>query len=107
MADPKDRRAEERFPVNAGASCSFVSPVVEDFGPVKILNISMEGIGLIVSRRVEPGTLLAVTLENTAKSFTRTVLVRVVHSTPRPGNFLVGGKLTAPLAYQELTMLVM
>jgi hypothetical protein len=107
MSDPKDRRAEERFPVCADASCSFVSPVVEDFGPIKIQNISMEGIGLIVSRKVEPGALLAVTLENTLKGFAKTVLVRVAHCTSRPGNFLVGGRFTTPLLYQELTMLVM
>ena len=27
MADPNDRRASERFPVNRGASCPFLSPV--------------------------------------------------------------------------------
>ena len=107
MSEPNDRRATERFPVNADASCPFLSPVVEHFGPAKILNISMEGIGLLVSRPLEPGTLLAVTLENVAKSYARTVLVRVVHSTPGPGNHLVGGTFTTPLPYQDLTVLVM
>ena len=49
MPEPIDRRASERFPVNADTSCSFVSPVVEDFGPVKLQNLSMEGIGLFLS----------------------------------------------------------
>src|SRR5690242_15934319 len=30
MPDPAERRAAERFPVNADASCPFLSPVVED-----------------------------------------------------------------------------
>ncbi len=107
MTEPIDRRASERFPVNADASCSFLSPVVEDFGPAKILNLSMEGIGLLVSRPVEPGTLLSVTLENVAKHFVRTILVRVVHTTPQLGNYLVGGTFTTPLPYQDLTTLVM
>jgi hypothetical protein len=107
MSEPIDRRTAERFPVNADASCSFLSPVVEDFGPARILNISMEGIGLRVSRPVEPGALLTVTLENVAKNYARTVLVRVVHSTPGPGSYLVGGTFTTPLPYQELTTLVM
>ena len=107
MPDLQDRRGSERFPVNADSSCTFLSPVVEDFGPVKIMNISMEGIGLLLNRPVEPGKLLALTLENPARNFTKTVLVRVVHSTPRPGSYLVGGTFTTSLLYQELTMLVM
>jgi hypothetical protein len=107
MSEPIDRRASERLPVNADASSPFLSPVVEDFGVAKIVNISMEGIGLLVSRPVEPGRLLAVTLENAAKGFTKTVLVRVVHATPQLGSYLVGGRFTIPLPYQELTTLVM
>jgi hypothetical protein len=107
MPEPTDRRAVERFPVNAETCCSFLSPVVEDFGPAKIRNISMEGIGVLVSRRIEPGTLLAITLTNPARAFTKTVLVRVVHATPQPGGCLVGGTFSTPLTYQELTTLVM
>jgi hypothetical protein len=107
MPDPADRRATERFPVSADASCSFLSPVVEDFGPAKIKNISQEGIGLIVSRRVEPGSLLAVTLSNPGRGFSKMVLVRVVHATIVQGGYLVGGTFSSPLTYQELTTLVM
>jgi hypothetical protein len=107
MSDPNGRRAAERFPVNADTSCSFLAPVVEDFRPAKILNLSMEGIGLLVSRPVDAGSLLAVTLENRARGFSRTVLVRVVHSTPQLGSYLVGGTLCTPLPYPELTTLVM
>lgn len=107
MADKPERRAAERFPVNADAACSFVAPVVEDFGPVKIRDISMAGIGLLLTRRVEPGTLLSVTLANPARSFVKTVLVRVQHATSLPGNFLIGGTFTVPLSYQEMSTLVM
>jgi hypothetical protein len=107
MPDPADRRASERFPVSVGTTCTFVSPVVEDFGPVKIQNLSMDGIGLLIGKRVDPGSLLAVTLSNTAKGIAKTILVRVVHATPQPAGCLVGGTLTTPLTYQELTSLVM
>jgi hypothetical protein len=107
MSELTDRRAAERFPVNADASCSFLSPVVEDFGRAKIQNLSMDGIGLLANRPVEPGRLLAVTLENVAKGFSRTVLVRVVHCTSGMGSYLVGGTFTTPLPYQDLTTLVM
>jgi hypothetical protein len=107
MTGPSDRRASERIPVSADTSCSFLSPVVENFGAVKIRNVSMEGIGLVVTRRVEPGTLLAVSLSNKAKGFTKTVLVRVMHATPEHGGFLIGGTFVTPLTYQELTTLVL
>lgn len=102
-----DRRAQERLPVSGDTGCAFVGPVAEDFGAAKIKNISLDGIGLVVSRRVEPGTLLAVTLSNAAKNFTKTVLVRVAHATPQHGGCLIGGTFNTPLTYQELTALVM
>lgn len=107
MSEPIDRRAAERFPVNTDTSCSFLSPVVENFGTAKIRNISMDGIGLLVSRPIESGTLLAVTLSNPVRSFAKTVLVRVAHTTAQPGSYLVGGTFATPLTYQELTTLVM
>ncbi len=96
----------ERFPANTEAECPFLSPVAEDFGPAKIKDISLKGIRLQVSRRIEPGTLLAVTLTNPARNFSKTVLVRVIHTTPLYRNFLVGGMLTVPLTSQELAALI-
>ena len=108
MAAPNEQRAEERFPANANSACSFASPVVEDFGPVRLKNLSLKGIGLITSRKVEPGSLLAIKLVNPHKKFTKTALVRVAHATPQiGGTFLVGGDWETPLTYEELCILVM
>jgi hypothetical protein len=104
---PTDRRAAERYPVNAGASCAFAHPVVEAAGPVRIRDVSMDGVGLLLARRVEVGALLAVGLANPAKGFAKTVLVRVGHVTPTAGGYLVGGSFDTPLTYQEMTALVM
>jgi PilZ domain-containing protein len=108
MAEPADRRAAERFPVNANTSCNFLSPVLEDFGSVRIKNISNEGIGLIVTEKLQPGLLLAVGLINTERQFNKTLLVRVMHVTAQPGGtFLVGGSFVNPLTYDELKTMVM
>src|SRR4051794_25893093 len=45
----KERRNEERYPPSTDTFCSLVSPVVEDFGTAKIMNISREGIGLLLT----------------------------------------------------------
>jgi hypothetical protein len=107
MAEPTDRRTAERFPVNAEASCPLLSPVTEEFGAAKIRDVSMQGIGLLVSRRVEMGALIAVVLTNKARGFTKTALVRVMHVTPLGSGFLVGGAFNTPLTYQEMSTLVL
>jgi len=107
MTDPANRRASERFPVNQDTICDFLSPVVENFGPARIKNLSNEGIGVIATKKVDVGSLLAVNLVNRAKTFSKTVLVRVAHVTPAGGGFLIGGTFQSPLTYEELRTMVM
>src|SRR4051794_10231627 len=107
MPEPADRRAAERMPVTTDTSCAFGGPVAEDFGVVKIQNVSMEGIGLVAAHRVEKGSLLAVTIVNKPKNFTKTLLVRVAHVTQQHASFLIGGTFDTPLTYQEFANLVM
>ena len=108
MADYEEKRAAERFPVNPPSTCDFASPVLEDFGPVKIRNVSTDGIGLTISQQVAPGMLMAINLKNPAKKFSKTMLARVIHVTPQPGgSFLVGCSFLTPLSYEELCLLVM
>ena len=70
-------------------------------------SLSLEAVGLLLTRPVEPGVVLAVSLCNAAKRFAKTVLVRIVNVTPAPGGCLVRGAFVTPLTYQELTTLVM
>jgi hypothetical protein len=107
MAGTVDRRAAERMPVVGGTACPFAGRVIDDIGPVKIQDVSLEGVGLILVRRVEVGALLSVGIANPARGIDKTYLVRVAHVTPVPGGFHVGGTFAAPLTYQELTSLVM
>jgi hypothetical protein len=106
MPEP-ERRATERFPVNSNVSCPLVAPIHEDFGPVRIKDVSTDGIGLLLGRHVEVGTLLAVSVVNQARAFQKTLTVRVIHVTPVHGLFLIGGTFDVPLRYEELTALVM
>src|SRR3982074_1122106 len=99
MADARDRRAAERMAVNAGTSCGFAGPVTEDFGPAKIRDVSMEGVGLLLTRQVAVGTMLAVTILNPAQKLSKTVLVRVAHVTTAHGGYLVGGTFAETLTY--------
>jgi hypothetical protein len=108
MPFEKDQRQEERLAVNAHTACAFASPVLEDFGPVRIKNVSLKGIGLICNEQVAAGMLMAVKITNAAKNLSKNLLVRVAHVTPQPGNtYLVGGTIDPPLTYEELCMFVM
>ena len=108
MPDASDRRGADRLRVTAGTECQFAAPLFTDLGPVRVVDVSMTGIGLATEEAVEVGAVLAIGLRNQAKGFNRVHLVHVAHVTPRPGgSFLDGGTLDPPLTYQELTALVM
>jgi hypothetical protein len=107
MGDSTDRRASERIPVNTGTACSFAAPIVIDLGTVQVRDVSLEGIGLVLVKRIEVGTLLVIGLENPSRNFSKTMIVQVAHVTPITGGFLVGGTFADPLTYQEFTALVM
>ena len=107
MAD-KEQRGAERFPVSANVTCAFASPVLEDFGPVRIKNISTHGVGMVVPEALPVNMLLVVKLVNPTKKLAKTMLVRVVHVTPQSGGTcLAGGNLDTPLTYEELCSFVM
>ncbi len=103
-----ERRATPRYPVNADTSCPFIMPLADDFGPARIREISTEGIGLLTSRAIEPGTLLVIGLKNAAHNFYRTQVVQVVHATRAVGGmYIIGGTFLNPLTYEELRACVM
>jgi hypothetical protein len=55
-----------------------------------VRDISSGGIGVLLDRRVDPGTLLAIELLNKSHHFWHLKLLRVIHATPQGQNWLVG-----------------
>ena len=107
MADSRERRVEERMAFGPDSSCPAIAPVGPDVGPAKLRDVSLEGLGVVLSRPAEVGARLVVTLANNSKGFTKTVVVKVTHVTAVTGGYLIGGTFAPPLTYQELTALVM
>jgi hypothetical protein len=102
-----ERRSAVRYPVNADVTCPMVVPIKEELGAARIRDVSTEGIGLLLSKHVEPGTFLMVTLKNDAQKFFRIQLVQVAHSTKAAGGYVIGGNFVTPLSYEELSKLLM
>jgi hypothetical protein len=70
--------------------------------PTKVRDISATGIGLLVSRRFEPGTILVVEMQGDPPVGERLLLARVVHTTSAGGEWLVGCEFINPLSDDEL-----
>lgn len=108
MSLGQEKRTEERFPASANSACEFASPVLDDFGPVKLKNISLKGVGLVTSEKLSVGLMMAIKLANRSMNFSKTALARVVHVTPMPGNsYHVGCEWDTPLTYDEFKFFVM
>jgi c-di-GMP-binding flagellar brake protein YcgR len=78
---PPDQRQWKRFRSDVIARCQLVAAAEALSWPAKVLDISPSGIGLLVNRTIENGTLLSVDLHNAAGTARRTMLACVVHVT--------------------------
>jgi hypothetical protein len=72
-----------------------------------VVDISVKGVCLLLTRKLEPDTLLSIELENTTSHYQRTLLARVVHVTGQPGKgWRVGCAFAKPLSEDELQPLL-
>jgi hypothetical protein len=72
----------------------------------EVLDISPNGMGLLVNRPVEVGTLLNIDLEGGTGRGITTILACVVHVTPRDGQYSLGCNFIRELSEEELKVLV-
>jgi hypothetical protein len=72
-----------------------------------VLDISVKGVGLIVTRKVEPDALVSIELQSTTSQFQRVLLARVVHAKHLPGTgWRIGCAFAKPLSEEELQALL-
>lgn len=76
-----DSRNWERFPCSVKATYAIATDETASAGPATVQNISASGVGLLVDRRIETGTLLTVDLHSADGRTTTSVLACVVHLT--------------------------
>jgi hypothetical protein len=81
--NPADRRASVRYPCDPDSfstdnSCRPITAPKKEAWSASVRDLSTDGIGLVVSRRFELGTLLTVDLEDADHTAHSNLLVRVV-----------------------------
>ncbi len=108
LASVADRRATPRFPCSLETVCRLVATVPDDPWPAKVRNISLGGICLVLHRRLEPGTVLAVELQDSAhQRIPRAVQMRVTSVAEYPsGGWICGGAFADKLSPDELRALL-
>ncbi len=102
-----ERRATVRYGCDLDSRCRRITTGEKDFWLARILNISAAGIGLLVSRRFELGTLLAVTLQGNDETSLHTVMARVANVRSEAANrWILGCAFTTRLSEEEILALV-
>jgi c-di-GMP-binding flagellar brake protein YcgR len=106
-ATPDDNRTWTRFPCTVKALCQTVADPQQEPWPVQVLNISPTGIGLLVARAIDTGTLLSLELQGHTEAAAHTMLACVVHVTVQPdGQWALGCNFIRELTEEELQALL-
>ena len=102
-----DRREWVRFSCDVDFSCQPLAVNNESRWLGKVLNISQGGMCLVVNRRFERGTILAVEMYNNVGAVTGTMLARVVHCAPQShSDWMIGCSFVRALPVEDLRAFV-
>jgi len=103
-----ESKAPARRPTGLEAFCRSVAAVKDDPWPARVRDLSAGSIGLVLTRRFEPGTLLVIELEKKTQSLTHTLVGRVVHATAQTnGGWMIGCTLANKIAEDDLQALLL
>jgi serine/threonine protein kinase len=109
----KDRRCAVRYDCALPISCTINLSLHDDDTEVqahwdaKVVNLSVTGIGVVLSRRFEPRTVLTMDLTSSDGQVKRSVQMRVVRvERVDQLNWFLGGTLTEKLPREELRTLL-
>jgi hypothetical protein len=96
-----ERRAATRFASIREASCSPLAEL-HTFLPVRVSDVSANGISLLSARRFERGTILLLQVQEEGQIHSPLLVGKVVHVAPvADGDWHIGCALTRRLAQAE------
>jgi hypothetical protein len=98
-----ERRIAVRHLPDEQTSCQMIVGLESRVWQATIRNLSECGIGLVLNEAPEPGSLLALELENPAQQLCRTLLAVVIYAKPDlEGYWLIGCQFASLLTKEEL-----
>jgi c-di-GMP-binding flagellar brake protein YcgR len=101
-----DQRTWNRFPCQVQATYQVVGYEETPICRAQVLNISASGIGLLVERAIEMGSLLSLELQKEGGGAARTILACVVHANQEEGRWALGCNFIRELTEEDLQVLV-
>ena len=109
----KERRRAVRYPCTLASICEVATSIHGeetaglDRWPAKVLNLSIAGIGLMLDRRFEPGTVVWTMLENSDRTFQFRADLQVIRSIRSGANqWFIAATFTKPLLKDDLRKLL-
>jgi hypothetical protein len=105
--EPNERRAWVRFPCDLGSACYPTTSDDHTRWAARMHDVSRGGVGLIVDRRFEPGTILNIQLEGDEQDLPAVLLARVVHITAhKGGKWSLGCRFARELTQKDMEALL-
>jgi serine/threonine protein kinase len=103
----RERRATVRYCSSLEGSCRTVGAGGESDWPLRIQNISADGIAFLLGRRFEPRSVLLLEVPDRAGGPCRRYLVRVVRAVPQSGKtWIVGCVFAHRLGEEDVVVLL-
>jgi c-di-GMP-binding flagellar brake protein YcgR len=99
----EERRGYVRYHYRSAPALRYQVRASFEAGWAVLRDISAGGVGLLLSERLAPGSVVLIRLGDSLPEGAQTRLARVVHATARrSGAWLVGCEFTPPLSEEEL-----
>jgi hypothetical protein len=100
---PSNRRATIRYHCAPATAGRIASPPKQEMQRAWVLDLSLGGVGLLLSRPLEPGQSAVLRLRGTADGQVYELTARVAHATQEPGgDWVIGCHLDRELSRDEL-----
>ncbi len=104
---PQNHRATVRYQCAPATSGQVVLVEKQEMQRAWVLNLSVSGAGLLLSRPLAPGLCLVIRLKSMADNRIFDLPAHAVHSTQQAsGDWVVGCELVTPLTADELEALL-
>jgi PilZ domain len=108
MDERKELRGGRRIPCRLEAICETIegTPPALICCPATVMDLSIAGVSLVISRQFLEGTMLFLKLPDPTATFWCGRSARVIHTKKLSTNVLIGCEFTAPLTDGELHILL-